>query len=89
MLQFRVFTKGDPEPFPNGAAPLVGDVKVDGYHGEAIVDGLGLTFCWDDDDKMESLEYLVPNPYAVRALALLKPEMTKAEIIALGAEKVV
>lgn len=90
-VQFREFSahdfKIDPEPFANGAPCLIADIDVDGYPAAVIIDGAGVAFWWDDDAARETLEYLVPNPYAARALPLLKPSMTKAELIALGAKK--
>jgi hypothetical protein len=91
------------EKFPDGSDPLIGYLRVDGFDAIAIVDASGLHISWDvpvpsDEDEegnpVEHEEHETNEadwrvlPYAARAIALLKPVMTVAELQALPGARV-
>lgn len=71
------------EPFVDGAAPLIGELTVDGAAGIAVYDARGVEVFWYPEagqDKGLALQ----GAAAGRAVAMMRPVMTVGALRALG-----
>jgi len=84
VIEFRPFTANDwmglagAESFDDGAAPLVADLKVDGYEALAVIDRGGLTLL------LEGAELHLKGANVARAVAMLRPEVSSLALDGLG-----
>ena len=95
MIRFTEFTKDDwmgfsgCEPFADGGEPLTAEIKVDGVPATIALDKNGMMIVWylnvsEDDSDTHFVTF--SNDLAARVVAKLQPEMTSAQLKALGGE---
>jgi hypothetical protein len=88
MINLKPFTNSDwqglagASPFADGSEPLLGEAKVDGDAATIVLDGEGLCVSIQNEEGDELCSFHWDGLAAARAVALLNPEMSKAELAA-------